>query len=406
MSGPLAKIRVLDLSRVLAGPWAAQNLADLGAEVIKIERPGTGDDTRSWGPPFIQGRDGNPTPEAAYFLCANRGKKSVALNIATPAGQDIVRRLAAKSDILLENYKAGDLARYGLGYDDLKAVNPALIYCSITGFGQSGPYRDRAGYDFMIQGLGGRMSITGEPDDVPGGGPQKVGVAIADLMTGMYATAAVLAALHERSRSGLGQHIDMALFDVQLAFLANQATNYFISGTVPQRLGNAHPNIVPYQTFRTRDGDIIVAVGNDRQFVKFCELIGCPELAADPRFATNTGRVTNRAQLISLIVPRMRARTSAEWAAALEAADVPCGPINDIAQAFAEAQAVHRGARVEVAHPLGVNVALAASPMKFSRTPVEHRTPPLLGQHTEEVLGVLLGLSAAEVAALRKNGIV
>jgi crotonobetainyl-CoA:carnitine CoA-transferase CaiB-like acyl-CoA transferase len=404
---PLSGIRVLDMSRVLAGPWCGQILADLGAEVIKVERPGMGDDTRGWGPPFLKDRDGNETREAAYYLSANRGKKSITLDIARPQGQAICRQLARRADVLLENYKVGDLERYHLGYGSLSADNPALVYCSITGFGQTGPYRDRAGYDFMIQGMGGIMSFTGERDDAPGGGPQKVGVAIADLMTGMYSTVAILAALHERNASGLGQYIDMALLDTQVAWLANQNGNYLIGGEPPKRMGNAHPNVVPYQTFRTRDGDLILAVGNDSQFARFCTAANLPELAADARFVTNSARIHNRTPLIDAIAARMREKTTSEWISLLEPLGVPCGPINRLDQVFADPQVRHRGLEIEVPHPLSGTVPLVANPIRFSRTPISYGVPPpLLGEHTEEVLRNLLGKTPEEIARLRSENVI
>jgi formyl-CoA transferase len=405
--GPLTGVRVLDLSRILAGPWAGQLFADLGAEVIKVERPGKGDDTRSWGPPFLKDRDGRETGESAYFLCANRGKRSITLDIAKPGGQQLARELAQISDVVLENYKVGDLKRYGLDYDTLAALNPRLIYCSITGFGQTGPYRDRAGYDFMIQGMGGLMSFTGERDDAPGGGPQKVGVAIADLMTGLYSTVAVLSALHERQASGKGQYIDMALLDTQVAWLANQNANYLIGGEPPGRMGNAHPNVVPYQTFPTSDGDLILAVGNDGQFARLCAAAGIPEAATDPRFASNAARVANRDACAAAIAPAMKTRTTAEWVALLEPLGVPCGPINRLDQVFDNPQVRHRGLRIDVPHPLSGSVPLVANPIKFSRTPLAYDTPPpLLGQHTEEILRDLLNKSEAEVASLRQSGVI
>ncbi|HET6492743.1 MAG TPA: CaiB/BaiF CoA-transferase family protein [Burkholderiales bacterium] len=403
--GPLAAVRVLDMSRILAGPWAGQVFADLGAEVIKVERPGKGDDTRAWGPPFLKDRSGADTTESAYFLCANRGKKSITLDIALPEGQKIARELAQRSDVLLENYKVGDLERYGLDYAALSALNPRLVYCSITGFGQTGPYRHRAGYDFMIQGLGGLMSMTGERDDLPGGGPQKVGVAIADLMTGMYSTVAVLSALHERQSSGKGQYIDMALLDTQVAWLANQNANYLISGEAPVRLGNAHPNVVPYQAFRTADGDLILAIGNDGQFFRFCEAAGIAELAHDPRFADNAARVKDRDACAAAIAPAIRKKSTAEWIDLLEPLGVPCGPINRLDEVFANPQVQHRGLKVDVPHPLSGSVPLVANPIRFSRTPLRYDTPPpLLGQHTEEILRGLLQKSEAEIAALRGAG--
>ena len=405
--GALTGIRVLDMSRVLAGPWVGQLLADLGAEVIKVERPGVGDDTRGWGPPFLKDREGKDTRESAYFLSANRGKKSITLDISKPEGQAIARELADVSDVLLENYKVGDLKRYGLSYEDLKDRNPKLVYCSITGFGQTGPYRDRAGYDFMIQGMGGVMSITGERDDLPGGGPQKVGVAIADLMTGMYSSVAILAALHERAKSGLGQYIDMALLDTQVAWLANQNTNYLIGGEVPKRMGNAHPNIVPYQTFHTKDGDLILAIGNDNQFAKFCEAAGIPEVAKDPRFIGNVPRLENRDACTAALAPAIKSRTTAEWVALLEPAGVPCGPINRLDDVYADPQVQHRGMKIEVEHPLAGAIPLVANPIKYSRTPIRYDAPPpLLGEHTDEILSRLLGKSAAEIDALRARKIV
>ncbi len=407
MSGPLNHIRVLDLSRVLAGPWAGQTLADLGAEVIKVERPGIGDDTRGWGPPFLQDADGNPTSDAAYFLSANRGKKSVTIDFTCPAGRELVCRLAEKSDILLENFKVGGLAKYGLDYETLKQINPRLIYCSITGFGQTGPNRQRAGYDFLIQGMGGLMSVTGEPDGQPGGGPMKTGVAIVDIFTGMYASTAVLAALTHKERTGEGQHIDLALFDVQVATLANQAMNYLVSGKTPERLGNAHPNIVPYQALATADGHIILAVGNDGQFRKFCTLAGCAELADQARFATNATRVENRKELIPLIEEILQQRISADWIALFEEAGVPCGPINTLAEVFNEPQVEAREMRIDLKHQRAGEVPLVGNPMKFSRTPVEYQqAPPVLGEHTGEILGGLLGLSKEERLKLAAEGII
>ncbi len=406
MTGPLAHVRVLDLSRVLAGPWAGQMLADLGAEVIKVERPGAGDDTRGWGPPFLKDEAGADTSEAAYYLSANRGKRSVTIDFTRPEGQELVRKLAADADVVIENFKVGGLKKYGLDYASLKAVNPSLVYCSITGFGQDGPYAHRAGYDFMIQGMGGLMSLTGAPDGAPGGEPMKVGVAITDIFTGMYATSAILAALSYKERTGEGQHIDMALLDVQVATLANQAMNYLAGGTVPKRLGNAHPNIVPYQAFQTADGYIILAVGNDGQFARFCAVAGQPELAQDARYATNRARVQNRDVLVPQIADLIRARPSAFWLESLEAAGVPCGPINTLDQVFADPQVVHRGLKVSVPHPTAGHVDLVASPMKFSATPVTYdRAPPTLGQDTDAVLQGL-GLDADAVERLRQSGIV
>jgi crotonobetainyl-CoA:carnitine CoA-transferase CaiB-like acyl-CoA transferase len=402
MAGPLSHIRVLDLSRVLAGPWASQNMADLGAEVIKIERPGSGDDSRAFGPPWVKDAAGRDTKDSAYYTSANRGKKSVTLNIALPEGQAIARELAKSSDVLIENYKYGDLARYGLGYEQLHELNPRLIYCSVTGFGQTGPYRERPGYDFMIQGMGGMMSVTGEPDDAPGGGPQRAGVPIADIITGMYASIAICAALAHRERSDKGQHLDLALLDSQIALLAYQNTNYFATGVPPKRIGNLHPNIVPYQPFRAADGDLILACGNDNLYRKFCEAAGCPELANDPRFATNGKRVENRAELTRLLAAVFRKRTKREWLDLLEAAGVPNGPINDVAQVFEEPQVKARGVRIELKHRAGARLPLVASPMRFSATPLEYRlAPPVLGEHTDEVLRGLLSRSDAEIARLR-----
>jgi crotonobetainyl-CoA:carnitine CoA-transferase CaiB-like acyl-CoA transferase len=389
---PLTGVRVLDLSRVLAGPWAGQLLADLGADVVKVEKPGDGDDTRAWGPPYLKDASGRDTTEATYFLCANRNKRSVAIDIATPEGQAQVRALAQQADVLLENFKVGGLQRYGLDYASLKQANPRLVYCSITGFGQTGPYAVRAGYDFLIQGMGGLMSVTGQPDGEPGAGPQKVGVALTDIMTGLYATIAVQAALAERATSGLGQHIDLALLDVQIACLANQASNYLAGGLVPRRMGNAHPNIVPYQAFPTADGDIILAVGNDGQFAKFCAVAGHPEWSTDPRFSSNAQRVANRAVLVPLLRQATVMRTSADWIAALEAAGVPCGPINRIDEVFADPQVIARGMKIDLPHSLAGSVPLVANPIRLSGSPVAYqRPPPLLGEHTAEVLAQWLG---------------
>jgi crotonobetainyl-CoA:carnitine CoA-transferase CaiB-like acyl-CoA transferase len=407
MPGPLSHVRVLDLSRVLAGPWAGQNLADLGAEVIKIERPGAGDDSRAFGPPWVKDRSGNDTRDSAYFTSANRGKKSITLNIASAGGQAIARELAAKCDVLIENYKYGDLARYGLGYEDLRKSNPGLIYCSVTGFGQTGPYRERPGYDFMIQGMGGMMSVTGEPDDAPGGGPQRAGVPIADIITGMYASIAICAALAHRAETGVGQHLDLALLDSQIALLAYQNTNYFATGQPPKRIGNLHPNIVPYQPFRTKDGAVILACGNDNLFRKFCEASGQAALGADARFATNGKRVENRTELTRLLGELFRQRTTAQWVELLEQAGVPNGPINDLAQVYAEPQVKARGIRVDLDHPVAGKLPTVASPMRFSATPVGYRgAPPGLGQHTDEVLRGLLGKSEAEVARLRAERVI
>jgi formyl-CoA transferase len=402
----LEHIRVLDLTRVLAGPWCAQNLADLGADVIKIERPGAGDDTRSWGPPYLRDANGRDTTEAAYYLAANRGKRSVTLDIASAEGQEIVRKLARQSDVILENYKVGQLKKYGLDYESLRCEKPDLVYCSITGFGQDGPYAQRAGYDFIVQGMGGFMSITGERDDQAGGGPQKAGVAVSDLMTGMYATIAVMAALTHRDRSGEGQYIDMALLDVQVAMLANMGSNFLASGKPPTRWGNAHPNIVPYQTFATADGHIIVAVGNDAQYAKFVAAGGRPGLANDERFATNPMRVRHREILVPILAEMVKTKTRKQWIDGLEAVGVPCGPINNLADVFDNPQVQARGLRVDLPHPTGGTVKLVRSPMHLSVTPPRcDLPPPLLGQHTDEVLRDLLGHSEEEIRALREKGI-
>jgi len=385
--GALSHLKVLDLSRILAGPWASQMLADLGAEVIKIERPQGGDDTRSWGPPFMSDESGQATEESAYFLCTNRGKQSVCVDMKSSQGQATLRQLATESDVVIENFKVGGAASYGLDYDSLAAVNPGLVYCSITGFGQTGPSKDRPGYDFLVQAMGGLMSVTGLPDGVEGAGPQKVGVALTDIMTGLYATVGILAALSERHRSGLGQHVDLALLDVTAATLANQATNYLVGGMNPVRLGNAHPNIVPYQSFVAKDGHLIVAVGNDAQFRRYTQVLACPELADDPRFATNRQRVLNRDTLVPLLQREMLERGTAEWLQMLEAAGVPAGPINSVAEVFAEPQIQARNMQVTVPHPLNANLQLVGNPIKLSRTPVAYdRPPPLLGEHTDEVL--------------------
>ncbi|KQV91397.1 CoA-transferase [Massilia sp. Root351] len=402
----LGHIRVLDLSRVLAGPWCSQNLADLGADVIKIERPGSGDDTRAWGPPYARDADGRDTTEAAYYLAANRGKRSVTVDIASAEGQRLIRELAAQSDVVLENYKVGQLKRYGLDYESLKAVKPDLVYCSVTGFGQDGPYAHRAGYDFLIQGMGGLMSVTGERDDLPGGGPQKAGVALVDLMTGMYATIAIQAALMHRDRSGEGQYIDMALLDVQVAMLANMGSNYLNSGKAPKRWGNAHPNIVPYQTFACSDGYIIVATGNDGQYQKFVEAGGRPELALHERYATNPLRVQNRDELVPILAEMVKTRSRAEWIEQLEAVGVPCGPINDIGDVYRNPQVQARGMVTEAPHPTAGKVKLVRSPMRLSATPTDGGSaPPLLGQHTDEVLRELLGRSAEEIGSLKGKGV-
>jgi crotonobetainyl-CoA:carnitine CoA-transferase CaiB-like acyl-CoA transferase len=399
-SSALSGIRVLDLSRVLAGPWATQLLADMGAEVIKIERPGAGDDTRAWGPPFLKDAAGNDTGESAYYLCTNRAKKSVAVDITRPEGQRLVRELALRCDVVVENFKVGGLKKYGLDYASIKAVAPGIIYCSITGFGQDGPYADRPGYDFMIQGMGGLMGITG----VPEGEPMKVGVAVTDLFTGMYASNAILAALLHRQHSGEGQFIDIALLDSQVAMLANVASNYLVGGRLPRRYGNAHANIVPYQAFPCRDGYLILAVGNDGQFARFCDIAGAPELARDPRYATNPARVANREELVAIIDGLMRGRDMEDWISALEAAGVPVGPINSLDHVFEHPQVRARGVRVEVPFDDGTEggmVPLVANPVKFSATPIRYEAaPPRLGQHTREMLASMLDLAPAEIERL------
>ena len=388
----LSGLRVLDLSRVLAGPWAGQLLGDLGADVVKIERPQVGDDTRAWGPPYLKDADGRDTSEAAYFLSANRNKRSLAIDFTQPAGQAELKRLVAKADVLIENFKVGGLAAYGLDYASLQALNPRLIYCSVTGFGQTGPYAARAGYDFMIQGLGGLMSVTGQPDGEPGAGPLKVGVALTDVLTGLYASNAILAALAEREKSGQGQHIDLALLDVQVACLANQALNYLTTGQAPGRLGNAHPNIVPYQDFPTADGNLILTVGNDSQFRAFANAAGQPQWADDPRFASNAARVAHRAELIPLIRQQTVFRTTAEWIALLERAGVPCGPVNDLQQVFADPQVQARALALQMSHPLSERVSLVANPIRLSRTPVSYRyAPPLLNADEASVRRDWLG---------------
>ena len=407
MTGALSGLRVLDLSRVLAGPWASQTLADMGAEVIKIERPGAGDDTRGWGPPFAKDANGNDTTEAAYYLTANRGKKSLTIDITKPEGQEIVRNIATQSDVVLENFKVGGLAKYGLDYATLSALNPKLVYCSITGFGQDGPYKDRPGYDFMIQGMGGLMSITGAPDSAPGGQPMKVGVAVADIFTGLYATIGILAALRHRDATGEGQYIDLALLDVQAAVLANQAMNYLTTGNAPGRLGNAHPNIVPYEAFPSADGYLILAVGNDSQFKSFCAVAGLDDLPADERYATNRNRVANRDTLVPLIRQAMVLKTTDEWIAALEKANVPCGPINTLDRVFDNPQVKHRGLVKHLDHPTAGTVPTVGNPIRFSKTPItDEKAPPMLGQHSDEILRKVADLSDDQIAKLRDAGIV
>ena len=405
-------IRILDLSRVLAGPWCTQTLADLGADVIKIERPQTGDDTRTWGPPFLKDAQGNDTPEAAYYLGTNRNKRSLTCDIAQPAGQALIRELATQCDVFVENFKVGDMARYGLDFESIKAINPRIVYCSVTGFGQTGPYADRAGYDYAIQGMGGLMSVTGERNDL-GGGPQKVGVAVADLMTGMYATVGILAALRHAEKTGEGQQVDMALLDTQVAMLANLGANYLVSGKVPGRMGNAHQNIVPYQVFEVAAADddskdhIIIAVGNDSQFRKYCEVAGRPELGVDPLFALNRDRVKNRAQLVPILEAVMRTRRKGDWLAALEAAKVPCGAINNLAEVFADPHIQSRHMVTHWQHPHQGDLRLVASPIKLSATPVRnHLPPPLLGQHTDEVLRQVLNYPDAKLSQLKGNQVI
>ena len=411
--GALSRLKVLDLSRVLAGPWCTQMLADLGADVVKVERPGVGDDTRHWGPPFLKDADGNDTPQATYFTACNRNKRSITIDMAHPEGQALIRQMAAQSDILVENFKVGGLARYGLDYASLQALNPRLIYCSVTGFGQDGPYAERAGYDLMIQAMTGMMSITGRPDDVPGGGPQRVGVALTDIFTGVYACTAILAALEVRNRTGVGQHIDMALLDVGMAILANQAAGFLNTAQVPQRQGNSHPSLAPYQDFPTQDGAMLLAIGNDGQFVRFCQAAQRPEWAADPRFASNALRVKNRDALIPAIQALTRTRNTAQWIILLEDKAVPCGAINDIGQAFADAQVQARGLRITqalapavIARTAVASITTVASPLRLIATPpVLTRPPPALGEHTDEVLAEL-GLDAAQITALRQGAVV
>jgi formyl-CoA transferase len=405
--GALSHIRVLDLSRVLAGPWCAQNLADLGADVIKVERPGMGDDTRHWGPPFVKDPQGKDTAESAYFVCINRNKRSITVDISKPEGQEIIRQLALESDIVIENYKVGDLAKYGLDYESLKKVKSDLIYCSITGFGQNGPYANRPGYDFIIQGMGGFMSVTGESEDFPGASPQKAGVAIADLFTGMYASSAILAAVVHRDQTGQGQYIDMALLDTQIAVMANISSAYLSSGQHPRRFGNASPIIVPYQTFPTSDGWIIVAVGNDSQFKQFVAAGGEAHLAENPLYMTNPLRVKNRKLLIPLLEVMTRGKTKSAWIVLLEAANVPCGPINNLEEVFDNEQVKARGVQIEVPHPTAGSMKLVASPMHLSETPVEVRlAPPTLGQHTQEILQERLKLDPQAIIALQQKGVI
>jgi len=407
MPGPLSHLTVLDLSRVLAGPWCTQLLGDLGATVIKIERPGGGDDTRAWGPPYLAGADGRATSESAYYLCCNRSKQSVAVDFTKPQGQRIVRDLALQADVLIENFKVGGLARYGLDYANVSAENASIVYASITGFGQDGPYADRAGYDFIIQGMSGFMSVTGERDDVPGGGPQKAGVAITDLMTGMYAAVAILAAVAHRERTGEGQWIDLALLDSAVAMMSVMNMNYLTTGVAPGRAGNAHQNIVPYQVFACSDGHLIIAVGNDSQFAKLCAIAGVPQWASDPRYATNAERVRNRAGLVPLIAEIVRARTQRDWLDALEAVGVPCGPINRLDQVFADPQVLARQMKLDLPHPLARTAPQVATPIRYSRSSISYRdAPPLLGQHTAVVLRERLGYDDAAIGALAARGVI
>ena len=407
MSGPLSHLTVLDLSRVLAGPWCTQLFADLGATVIKVEKPGTGDDTRAWAPPYLKDAAGRDTSESAYYLACNRGKLSVAIDFTRPEGRDLVTALARGSDVLIENFKVGGLAKHGLDFASVHAQNPRLVYASITGFGQDGPYAQRAGYDFIIQGISGFMSVTGERDDLPGGGPQKAGIAVTDVVTGMYAAVSILAALAARDRTGTGQHVDCALLDSAVAMMAVMNMNYLVTGTPPGRAGNAHPNIVPYEVFACADGHLILAVGNDAQFAKFCAVAGKPEWAADARFARNADRVRHRAVLVPLVEQAMRTRTQAAWLEPLEAAGVPCGPIHKLDAVFADPQVRARGLRLDLPHPLAGSVPLVGPPMKLSATPLAPtRPPPLLGEHTAAVLRERLQLSDAAIAALAAKGVV
>ncbi|WP_313274060.1 CaiB/BaiF CoA-transferase family protein [Stenotrophomonas sp.] len=400
-------VRVLDLSRILAGPWATQVLADFGADVIKVERPGVGDDTRTWGPPYLQDAEGRDTRESAYYLCANRNKRSVAIDFTTAEGQALLCELVMQCDVLVENYKVGGLKKYGLDFISLQAINPRLVYCSITGYGQDGPYAQRAGYDAAIQAIGGLMSVTGEPDGAPGAGPQKVGVAATDLMTGMYAATAILAALRHAERTGVGQQIDLALLDTQVAWLANQASNYLVGGVVPTRQGTAHPNIVPYQVMPAADGYFMLAVGNDGQFARLCEVIGEPQLASDPRYATNNARVAHREELVPYLQQRLRTRPAAQWLEALEKAVVPANPVNRIDQVFDDPQVQARGLRIELPHAGGGSVPMVRNPLKFSATPLQYRqAAPVLGQHTREVLDEVLSIDDARLQALQAQGVV
>ncbi|GEP12317.1 CaiB/BaiF CoA transferase family protein [Methylobacterium gnaphalii] len=407
MPGPLVGYRVLDLSRILAGPWVGQLLSDFGAEVWKIERPGTGDDTRQWGPPYLRRDDESDTTESAYFLSANRGKRSVCVDISTPEGSRIVRELARRADVLVENFKVGDMKRYGLDYESLRGINPQIVYCSITGYGQTGPMKDVPGYDMAIQAIGGLMSLTGESDERPGGGPQKVGVPIVDILTGMYSTTAIIAALLHGSKTGIGQHIDMSLLDVQVGVLANQNLNYLTTGLPPKRYGNAHPNIAPYQVFVTKDGSMVLAVGNDNQFRKFCTAAGISELSFDVRFRTNTDRIKNRGALVSLLESCFAARTTDWWLSVLEPIGVPCAPINTLDKVFSHPQVQHRKLQIDLPHASGATAPLVANPVKFSNTTIEYTTsPPLRGEGTAEILRSVLGYSFEDVQRLSEAGVV
>ena len=407
MTTALGHIRVLDLTRILAGPWATQNLADMGAEVIKIERPRVGDDTRTWGPPFLKDAEGRETSDSSYFLSANRGKKSVTLDLATPEGQEIIRSLVLDADVLVENYKVGTLARYGLAYDDLQKLNPRLVYCSVTGFGQDGPYAALPGYDFVFQGMGGLMSMTGVPDGEPGAGPMKSGIAISDLLTGMYTTSAILAALEHRHVSGKGQYIDMSLLDCIVTINSYQALNYFMTGKIPQRMGNAHSNMVPYQVFHCKEGDIIIAVGNDVQYAAFCKAIGREQLATDPQYSTAPQRNRNRQTLIPLIAEAMLAKTMEEWVELLEARNVPCGPIYNMQQVFDDPQVQHRNMHLSLPHAAGVQAHSVANPLRLSDTPIRYRqAAPMLGEHNDDILKERLKLSDERIAELKSKGVI
>mgnify|MGYP001095613044 FL=1 len=407
MQKALEHLRVLDLSRIFAGPWSTQNLADLGAHVIKVERPRRGDDTRAWGPPFLKDNAGEPTTDSSYFMAVNRGKQSITVDIATPEGQEIIKSLAKTVDIVVENYKVGTLKRYGLDYESLSQINPALVYCSITGFGQTGPYAELPGYDFVFQGMGGLMSLTGKPDSEPGGEPMKFGLAISDLTTGMYATIAILAAIEHRHLSGQGQHIDMSLLDCSVSLTSYMSMNYFLSGKVPQRMGNVHTNIVPYQVFRCKEGNIILAVGNDTQFRDLCTALGMPELATDDRFARSFDRVKNRETLIALLEAPIMNRTMMEWVDIFEKNNVPCGPIYSLDQVFEDKQVKQREMKISLPHDVGVDVPTVASPIRMSQTPVSlEKSAPILGHHTQAILQEELGLTHEQIEGLKARGII